>query len=497
LQPLGIAQRIPLRVSSFITLDTKAKDLGPGADAGHEKAMSPFANLSIPLVATVLVRSSQKNHVVAGKALGRARVLWDYIEPPPTTRSGIGDDNNLYLHAVENHGQDHAGPPNGRNTPVAIGGKRGGKGDSKSVLGGSGNGIVDFPFAIEPSKERFWAAFSEIQNAGKREGQAGIVFRPSLVSGDSYKISAYLDADRVLDSLDPIPADAPRGDAGWLEIWREVPVVRFVRKCPTVTIGLKDIGSFTDPAYLRCVHEIPDKKEILGKAAYTELLRNALSKIDRSDDQLFEEFAMLPIEEQYDTEASWWNRLWGGPERIPSRAMVSFREYDKFIAACEEAVTRPSHAGLAKKVGTWENKAKNRYRKRVEGRANALAYHMGQPLATQAGVTVAGFDGLHNLGPVIIGKTVAQKSNSRCITILLYDDGADTLAHELGHCLFLPHAPSAPGVGIQGVISSRHVASDGRCLMSYTHNHPGYCAICLLRLRGADGEHLGPKGVVP
>jgi hypothetical protein len=207
---------------------------------------------------------------------------------------------------------------------------------------------------------------------------------------------------------------------------------------------------------------------------------------------------MLPLEEQYDVKAGWWDRLWGDPERIPTGEMVRFRKYDDFIDACENAVKDPSHAGLAKKVTTWkDDKSKKRYRKRVEKHASALARYMGQALAVQPGVTVVGFNGLHNLGPVTSGKTVAQDSDRWRITIMLFAAGADVLAHELGHCLFLPHAPSAPGTHIEGVTPTRHVDGDGRCLMAYTQRHPGYCAICLLRLRGADGEHLGPKGLVP
>jgi hypothetical protein len=498
LQPLGITQTVPLRVSSFIKLDTQAKDLGPGEDIGHQEATKVWEGLSIPLVATVLVQSSRKNHVVAGKALGRARILWDYIEPPPASRPGISDDNNQYLHAIETYDQEHAGPPNGRNTPVVLGGKRSGKETSSPVLGGPGKGIVDFPFALEPGKDRFWAAFSELQKAGDREGQAGIVFRPSVISGDAYKIMAYVDMHGTLDSLDPIPDEIPRGDAGWLEIRREVPVVRFVRKCPEVSVKLNDISSFTDPAYLGCLHEISDKDEVLGKAAYTALLQDALGKIRRPNGRLFEDFAMLPIEEQYDAEASWWDRLWGDPERIASRVMVSFRKYDKFIDACDEAVKRPSHAGLVEEGKRWKRAGgKETYSALIHDRAATMATHMGQALAVQAGVTVVGFDGLHNLGPITIGKAVPQKQDRWRITIMIFDNGADTLAHELGHCLFLPHAPSSRGIKIAGVKASRHVRGHDRCLMSYGNNRPGFCAVCLLRLRGANGNKLGPMGIVP
>jgi hypothetical protein len=279
-------------------------------------------------------------------------------------------------------------------------------------------------------------------------------------------------------------------------------VVRFARKCPSVTTRLKDIGSFTDPAYLRCVHEIPDNDESFGKEAYTALLRDALAKIRRSTDKLFEEFAMLPIEEQYDTEASWWDRLWGDPRRLPTGELVRFRGYDQFIDACDDTVKRPSHARLATKLVAWKNgkKARADYFDMVDDRACTIAIHMGQAAATRAGVSVVGFDGLHNLvtdPKVSNGLAVSQESDRWRIAIMLYKNRADTLAHELGHCLFMPHAPSSPREDIKGVVDSRHVRGDHRCLMCYGNNRPGFCAICLLRLRGADGSKLRPTGIVP
>jgi hypothetical protein len=451
--------------------------------------------LKIPLVATVLVRDSGKNAVVAGRALGRARVLWDHIEPLPEVREGIGRDNNLFLHKIETRYEHRAGPPGGRNTPVDIGGKRAPKGMAKPVLSGAVSGVVDFPFRSEECKNRPWAALGELHRSGKHEGQAGIVFLPSFISGDAYRIRPYVDTDRTLDTADRISDDVLHADSGLLEIWREVPIVRFVRKCAEVATSLQDIDDFTLPAYLRCKHEIPDRTETLSRAEYTRALRKALATVKRTPDVLFEEFAMLPLDQQYDSDPGWWSRNFGDGSRVPRKELVAFRTYAKFLDACGEAVKRTGDKEVEKRLAKWRKRGADEYLNMVNTRADALATRMGAALAVRAGVNVVGFDGLHNLGATTNGMTAWQEKDRSRITIMLYANRADTLAHELGHCLFLPHAPTTPHSPIKGVMPLRHAKGDDRCLMSYASERPGFCAVCLLRLRGADGFRLGPEGI--
>jgi hypothetical protein len=137
----------------------------------------------------------------------------------------------------------------------------------------------------------------------------------------------------------------------------------------------------------------------------------------------------------------------------------------------------------------------------VKKRSWPVAGHVAAALAAAGGVSIATFSHVHNVGlnGQLNGMAASTPADRSRITILLFTDGASTLAHELGHCLFLPHAPTAPypGMEIAGVMVQRHVAGNDRCLMSYSLTRPGFCAICLLRLRGANGDHLKPGGITP
>ncbi|HSW08899.1 hypothetical protein, partial [Aquabacterium sp.] len=80
-----------------------------------------------------------------------------------------------------------------------------------------------------------------------------------------------------------------------------------------------------------------------------------------------------------------------------------------------------------------------------------------------------------------------------------------TPAHEIGHCMFMPHAPrvdvNAAGARQEvnsggGITPDFHDAKNWNCLMSYNRPRPGFCGLCIMRLRGYKGDQFdrnGPK----
>jgi hypothetical protein len=231
MQPLGRIQVVPLKVEAFSTVNGRLGpqkkalegELGEIGDPGHRLAMDPWdmgEGPRIPMIATVLVKSSQKKPVIAGKAIGRAKILWDYIEPVPDTFEDSDGRHASYLREIERHDRGNAGPADGYNMPVILGGKRGRKGSARPVFVLPDASVQDFPFHCKPGAERFWAAFSEINRSGDREGQAGMVFRPSAIAGDTYKLTVYVDVHDELDRPGPIKAHIPHGDGGTIEVRR-------------------------------------------------------------------------------------------------------------------------------------------------------------------------------------------------------------------------------------------------------------------------------------
>jgi hypothetical protein len=497
IRSLADSQTVRLRAKSFILWNALNVDLGQDVDVGHQLAVAPWGNgagVRIPLIATVLVWSSGKQPQLAGKALGSARVLWDYVDGAPGPVPDEGPANSSYLRAVEQYDQANAGPPNGRNAPEVLGGKRSRKTSSYPVFASPDSSVKDFPFASEAGKTRFWSAFAEVHRDGEHEAQAGVVFRPSAIAGDVYWIKAYVDVDGTLDSPEPIDAKIARAETSQFQVEREVVLVRCVRKNAEVTIELRDINRYTLPAFLHFEDHCPNKQEILGKAEYLAALQAALAADPSSGNPEFDRHALLPMADQYDVEAGFWIKLFGGPEREPRTAMLRFRTFDEFIDACEDDRSLdPLRVAKLKRDG------EDAYVNLVGRRARALAGPIGSAFAAPGGVTVAAFSDVHNLGRfgLLGGMAAAHPTDRSKITILLFREDAGTLAHELGHCLFLPHAPTSPGLEIDGVKNDRHILGNDQCLMSYGPTRPGFCAICLLRLRGANGDHLKPNGIVP
>jgi len=73
---------------------------------------------------------------------------------------------------------------------------------------------------------------------------------------------------------------------------------------------------------------------------------------------------------------------------------------------------------------------------------------------------------------------VADGSRSKC-AFLFFVPMLDTFVHEIGHHLFMPHAPNAGGF-----VADRHDDADANCMMSYNRPRLAFCGLCQLRLRG-------------
>jgi hypothetical protein len=70
-----------------------------------------------------------------------------------------------------------------------------------------------------------------------------------------------------------------------------------------------------------------------------------------------------------------------------------------------------------------------------------------------------------------------------------------TVSHEVGHHLFLPHAPLPARYPPGGAESSAHDDADLHCMMGYDYAaERKFCGLCLLRLRGWKHGTLDKSG---
>ena len=150
-----------------------------------------------------------------------------------------------------------------------------------------------------------------------------------------------------------------------------------------------------------------------------------------------------------------------------------------------------------------------KYNTRQNTLAKSIAEEMCRAKSTKDGITVLQFVGTNNLeGTLRVPRSTAgrsartarrtgRKADSCCARPA--HQTAQTPAHEIGHLLFLPHAPSLNSDGTKrtdniGQVPDFHDGANWNCIMSYTRPRPGFCGLCLIRLRGWKGDQFDKNG---
>jgi hypothetical protein len=478
-------------------------------DVGHREYAALWdagAGPRIPIFVTVLLRTSDGRKVVAGKALGNAQIMWDYTTPtsvpPGSPPSG---PNKTYLDGAAAYGADTSRPKGGSNAAAQIGGKRANAAlGARAVLAAPDSGVTNFPFTLGAGSKRFWAAFASIEKDGPREGQAGVIFRPSITAGDLYTLRCYLDVERTLDADADIPATTPSADVGSFAVWRRVTLARRYRKCADVDDIVPDPRPYYNPAFIQFNDQLRTNAHVMTKSEYEFFFPQAVTraKVNAGVADAITQYALPDGVSQYNYAGSGFGRFidsvvsfFGGTPG-PTTWVATFRSWSDFVDAAAKG-NGLSHDAMVKNLDAKKVSEKN-YAWLTERFAVRIAVEIATLVSRDDGITVVQFEDVHSLqGELnwrVVGVAAASIGKRHQTAFVSFADGASTFAHEVGHCLFLPHAPSQPGTPIENVVVYRHVGAITNCLMAYG-NTAGLCALCLLRLRGCDGDALGPNGV--
>ncbi len=160
----------------------------------------------IPIVAKVRVKCSDRSASTtddALKAVGPAECLWDWEDKHDTkVRDWMGaadtDSTASTRYFLDetmkgDPGDVDASPLNATNCPVKFGGKRGVAAAPVFLPAEQGA----FPFAVTPADgNRPWANYSKC-GTGANAGKTGVLFQPSRMMGDRYRLVVYLAVDRA------------------------------------------------------------------------------------------------------------------------------------------------------------------------------------------------------------------------------------------------------------------------------------------------------------
>ncbi len=514
--PTSGKQRLALLSDLYATQSSEMED---------NTAFTAFRDLwgdgpRVPIEVVTRVRSAGGPPVPAGKALGNARVLWDYADGDRSRAVYLSTGAKAFVDRSRAYDLAAGRPAQGDNAHVDRGGKRAAAAGSAGVFTAAEGKVSDFPYAVTPGGTRWWGAFSPIEKGGEREGRSGAVFRPSRHAGDNYKVTAYLDLREALDTADPTPAGAFRQQAvGDFEVWRRITLQEHWKKCPQIVAPLPSVTDYYADAYMEVDNRIA-AVQAFAKADYDAAFQAALGAVNPAYvPALMRQHSLAPGS-QYDTPRPpdsfggrverFFDGLWravagvfGGGARTPTTWVATFRSYADFRDTVKDAqgwTDAQRDAALTNLGITTEAE----YVDRCTDLAMEVATEICKAKATADGVTILQFDWTHSLeepagGGRLNGNAVFKTRSVSGFAI--YNPRQDTTGHEIGHNLFLPHSPRLRPDGTPinsggGITPDSHDGADMNCLMSYARPRPGFCGLCCLRLAGWDKtafDRNGPK----
>ncbi len=456
----------------------------------------------IPVYAKIWVKDSSGNKVVAPKALGNTKFLWDW-------ESKLAAPTNSFVANAQDYYKDDT-KPKGQNCHKDRGGKRGD--DSKAIFPAqtgydAADSLTDgsFPFEVKKTDDpRKWAAYSKAWRKGKLAAKTGVIFQPSRMAGDKYKITVYaahelLDSSKKLrinvDKDAPIPIDDKlKVESGFWQVWRKLHFRRYMTKASgTATQDLAGIKAFFQPAFV----EIEDKRTTTVETYPASEWNTKVSSIRNS----WWEVSKLMVNSSTNQHAA-------GTHGLQFRTRTQFKS--RFAS---------EYSGMsAAEVNTWMTSnnldTDEKYSQHCQSLAmSALIDIFNEKMPSDDGIAL--FHVEFSMQQDLIAKMssftdgqaadFANGGRTKCAFLWtaptsLYAGSAQgvaaTPAHEIGHHLFLPH-PRNTAENTGASANNDYDAHDravSNCLMSYLDGARELCGFCQLRQRGWDKSKIKPDG---
>lgn len=457
----------------------------------------------IPIDAKVWIKDSQGKKVLAPKAWGRRTILWDWECDKPSL-AALPAAAKTFVDTAQNFNKATT-KPNGENCHKDRGGKR--ATDGKPVVFSSDAGGT-FPFTVKQARKRVQASFSDPAKTGPKDGLSGVVLRPARQAGEGWKVTAYFDAKKDLDVEGAVTA-AFKKDAGIFEVWREIHLSKYIKKKASITgFTAATVQAYYEKAWVK-IEDKTGGASAMDKASYDAAFTTAIA----AQPAICNTHAVDPAVSQYD----------GGDWAVTFRSFADFQtsvinEKKTQLKAATPALVDPALTVQATAAATAQLTAANlhtasKYADQCTNWAlNITVQGCSSYMGANDGVTIMQFNETNsNTGSATslingYAPTFSTSSRSRAAFIQYspaarYAAGGDsntmeqTLSHEVGHHMFLPHAPLPPSSLPGGADAAAHDQADLFCMMGYDFSaERKFCGLCLLRMRGWDHRKLDKDG---
>jgi hypothetical protein len=464
----------------------------------------------IPVFAKCKIRTSSGGKEEVHEALGKVRFLWEWEDVAEVPADAGAKAKDFVAAAVECYKDKTL--PKGDNCWVKRGGKRGWDvnptENAASPVFTTQAGYApqdtlkdeEFPFKVWQCTKRKASAYSESWPSKKLKGETGVMFQPSRMAGDAYKLSVYLAHDRKADGTDELdkldtkdvkPLNyAVKGSSGTFQVKRELHFTKYIKK----RTGIANFAAATVQGFYRNAM-IEFLTSGMTSTTFVEAAYNDAIENYRAAGNIYVQLAIPPKADL--------NQYTSGDAGVYFRNYATFKA--KVIAhygwTAADWTTNTNPGGVLQDFATAQSYA-DWLQSRAQGALRAVCDAQLDP---KDGVTIFHFIGpynLENLASSVLGgyaEYFPSADRYHCGFLgcggryyaLTADTLEQTITHEVGHHLFLPHAVDSVPPADPFINAAAHDDSYHNCMMSYNHNPPKtFCGLCILRLRGWDRTQL-------
>jgi hypothetical protein len=310
-------------------------------------------------------------------------------------------------------------------------------------------------------------------------GKTGVLFQPSHMAGDGYLVDVYFPHNRKPDGKDDLDtADdnqlqhAIKKSTGIWQIWREIHVTLYHKKHASLpNLSFPTVATTLAKAYI----------DLVDKSGAVK------STMDGYDRKIRAHLAGTSLERRLAVKS--------GDQGTITNGGLMYLSYANF-----KTLLRTSKGWTTAQLNAWltaNNMASNAtYRRALEAIADDVViktcneyfngtdgikvFHLEPYWETEDG----GKSSTGGFASMDFGNSSRQRAGYIHGILPPPPSVKEIASHEIGHLLFLPHAPGKAG-GPAAVHDD--VLHWKNCMMSYEFDREmKFCGLCLLRLRGWD-----------